>query len=167
MIIYLNNFEKCIFFLETVISQCSTRLSFRNKWLGYPSYLNKEYISLIQNPMCFRQSSFILQLPHVENMSSKIATARGRSKMVAWEDPELTSFQGHTKTTKTYGMIPDEKELGTCTRERGDVSKNVWLWKPMGLTSRVSRELWRAEILLLRDSCAYSLVPGSSVKMAI
>lgn len=89
------------------------------------------------------------------------------SKMAAWEDPELTSFQGHTKTTKTYGMIPDEKELGTCTRERGDVSKNVWLWKPMGLTSRVSRELWRAEILLLRDSCAYSLVPGSSVKMAI
>lgn len=74
---------------------------------------NQDFMSLLQNPMYLRQSSPILQLPHVENMSSKIAPARGKSKMVSQEDAELISSHGHTKTIMTNGINPDEKELKT------------------------------------------------------
>lgn len=34
-----------------------------------------------------------------------------RFKMVAQQDPELTSSRGHNKSTATYGMSPSEKHL--------------------------------------------------------
>lgn len=70
------------------------------------------------------------------------------------------------------------EKLGVCVlhwipqlwgpaQDGGDISKNNWLWKPMGLTSRVSSELWGTEILLLRNSHADSFVPGTSAKAAV
>lgn len=38
---------------------------------------------------------------------------KNKEKMVMSEDPELTSSNGHTKSTTTYRMIPMEMDLKT------------------------------------------------------
>lgn len=43
-------------------------------------WLKKGYISLLQSPICLRQSSSILQPPRVENMSSKVSQRRERQR---------------------------------------------------------------------------------------
>ena len=53
---------------------------------------------------------------------------------------------------------------GTCTRKMSP--HNVWLWKPVGLTSRRARGLWETETALLKDSCTNSLILSPNAEAA-
>lgn len=86
-------------------------LSCRNK-LWNPTDINKVYLLLSQISWCLRQFSSILQPPHVGDVSSTTATARGWSKMAA-KDPKLTYSHRHIKSMTMYGIIPIVKELNT------------------------------------------------------
>ena len=64
-------------------------------------------------PSSFYEPSITL-IPKTDTDTTKKKTTGHRwSRMVAYEDPELTSSHRYTKSTTTYGIFPSGKDLKT------------------------------------------------------
>lgn len=84
-----------------------------------------------------------------------------------WPGPQLGGITPDSFSLRSRGLMSHIRNLNPGLAPEEMRPQNVWLWKPVGPTSRRITWLWSTEIPLCKHWYIYSLAPGPVTKATV